>query len=253
LIAPALQGIYGASAEQLTAAAVFGRNGDRLPTGTRRRRLVAPINGMGELAERFAGWLKTRGVHFSFGRRVDAVDESVATLVCTSAPRAGPLVRPYAPKLGATLQSMPMTSLVTTTAFFPPHPGDIRGFGVLFPRGGAVDALGVLFNADIFAGRSRVRSETWISELLPSASDQEIGQRIRRDREILTGRSNEPIAVLTTRWPSALPTYGSAILEAESGLSELPPWLGLAGNYLGGIGLSKLLDIGRDSADRLCR
>ncbi len=60
---------------------------------------------------------------------------------------------------------MPLTSLVSATAFFSPHPQDLHGFGVLFPRDSGVSALGVLFNADIFPNRSTLRSETWISGL----------------------------------------------------------------------------------------
>ena len=38
----------------------------------------------------------------------------------------------------------------------------MRGFGVLFPEAAGIRALGVLFNTDIFEGRGRLRSETWI-------------------------------------------------------------------------------------------
>ncbi len=94
LIAPALQGIYAASVERLTAAAVFGRDGSRLPSGTRRPALIAPPNGMGELIERLVAWLSSRGVTFSFGTPVESLDESTTTIVCTNAREAGRLVRP---------------------------------------------------------------------------------------------------------------------------------------------------------------
>ena len=55
-----------------------------------------------------------------------------------------------------------MTGLETVTTFFAPHPEDLHGFGVLFPRGAGIDALGVLFNTSIFANRGSLRSETWI-------------------------------------------------------------------------------------------
>jgi oxygen-dependent protoporphyrinogen oxidase len=252
LISPALQGIYGAPAERLAAAAVFGRDGSRLPSGTRRPALVAPPHGMGELAERLTAWLSRRGVSFSFGTPVESLDPSVTTLVCTNARDAGRLVQPYAATLGATLRSMPMTSLVTATAFFDPHADDIHGFGVLFPRESGVKALGVLFNADIFASRSTLRSETWISGFSDSAipTDSAIARDLLNDREILTGRREEPVAMVATAWPSALPVYGDAVLTAESQLSELPTWLSIAGNYLGRLGVSKIVEgIGEIVAD----
>jgi oxygen-dependent protoporphyrinogen oxidase len=253
LISPALQGIYGVPAEQLAAAAVFGRDGRRLPSGTRRPQLIAPPNGMGEIAERLVDWLSRRGVSFSFGTPVGSLDESVTTLVCTNAREAGRLVRPYAPRLGDTLRSMPLTSLVSATAFFSPHPQDLHGFGVLFPRDSGVKALGVLFNADIFPGRSTLRSETWISGLDGSTtvSDAQIERDLLADRESFTRRKDRAIALVATVWPSALPVYDVAVLDAESQLSELPPWLRLAGNYLGRIGVSKLLDVGGEAVRRL--
>jgi oxygen-dependent protoporphyrinogen oxidase len=253
LIAPALQGIYAAPVERLTAAAVFGRDGSRLPSGTRRPALIAPANGMGELIERLVAWLSSRGVTFSFGRPVESLDESTTTIVCTNAREAGRLVRDYAPRLGVTLQSMPMTSLVTATAFFSPHAQDLHGFGVLFPRDSGVSALGVLFNADIFPNRSTLRSETWISGLDGSTtvSDAQIERDLLADRESLTRRKDRAIALVATVWPSALPVYGGAVLDAESQLSELPPWLRLAGNYLGRIGVSKLLEVADEAVRRL--
>lgn len=251
LISPGLQGIYGAPASQLDAAAVFGVDGRRLAARSRRSRLVAPASGMGELPQRLVERLIARGVAFSFDRRLEALDVSVSTLVCTNGPEAGRLIECHAPRLGALLRGMPMTSLVTTTAFFAPHSRDVHGFGVLFPRGSGVRALGVVFNTDAFDGRSAFRSETWIANLGESQSDDDIHDQLLSDREQLTRRRDTPIALVTTRWPRALPLYGRSILEAVSLRSELPPFLEVAGNYLGRIGLAGLVGIGREAADRL--
>jgi protoporphyrinogen/coproporphyrinogen III oxidase len=250
LISPALQGVYGAPADVLTAAAVFGPDGSRLPSGTRRPALIAPPGGMGELIERLVNWLRRRGVSFSFGTPIETLDPSVTTLVCTNATAAGRLVQPHAPRLAATLQSIPMTGLVTATAFFAPHPQDVHGFGVLFPRGAGVNALGVLFNADIFEGRSALRSETWISGLSDASAptDDQIARDLTADREVLTGRRDPPIAIVSTRRPAALPVYGHAVAAAQDQLGELPGWLLLAGNYLGRLGVSKLVDVASEIA-----
>ncbi len=156
VIAPALQGIYASPPDALSAHAIFGKRGPA------RGKLVAPPNGMGELIDALYQGLRARGVTFDFGAPVDRIDAAQPTVICTNAPAAARLLAPGAPELSAAIQRIRMVSLVTITAFFAPRPDDLRGFGVLFPRTSGVRALGVLFNADIFSGRSALRSETWI-------------------------------------------------------------------------------------------
>lgn len=239
LIGPALQGIYGAAPERLSAEAVFGARAKR------RRGMAAPPGGMGELIARLHDGLVRKGVTFAFGSRVDRLDPATPTVVCTNVADAARLVSPHAPALGAVLTATPMTSLVTATAFFAPHRDDLAGFGVLFPRDSGVRALGCLFNASIFDGRSAVRSETWIfggdrdgTGLPPH--DGVVAQ-ILADRERLTRRRDEPLDVVVTRRVPALPVYDTSILAVRRHLPDLPPWLRLAGNYVGQIGVAALL------------
>jgi protoporphyrinogen oxidase len=119
---------------------------------------------------------------------------------------------------------------------------------VLFPRGEPVTALGALFPADIFPGRSTVRSETWIYADPPARDDSEL---VLRDRQVLTGRADPPIAIEVTRWPRALPVYDAAVLDAASRIADLPRWLVVTGNYLGRLGVAGLLQNGADAAARV--
>jgi oxygen-dependent protoporphyrinogen oxidase len=149
-----------------------------------------------------------------------------------------------------------MTSIVTMTIFVQPRPDDLRGFGVLFPRGTGVQAAGVLFNTDIFPGRSALRSETWIytgdeAARVPAEDAPAIATYVRRDRERLTGHDVEAVSWRVTRWLDALPVYGQSVLEAGRAAEDLPSWLGIAGNYLGRIGVSALLDRADAAAARL--
>ena len=105
---------------------------------------------MGQFIERLHDRLVERGVSFTFGEAVTAIDPRVPTVIATGAPAAARLIAPLAPELGAALARVEMLPLATVTAFYPPHPGDARGFGVLFPRASGFRALGVLFNSDIF-------------------------------------------------------------------------------------------------------
>lgn len=235
-VAPAMQGIYGAPIERLSAAAVFG--GLRRPRGGS----AAPPGGMGEFVARLAQNLRDSAVQFSMGAPVDYVGGSIPTVICTNARAAAPLVEPHAPRLAAALRAVEMTGLETATAFFEPHRDDVEGFGILFPRACGIEALGVLFNSCVFAGRGDKRSETWIYALPDAdAPATSVADRIAADREVLTTRRDTPLGVYATRWPEALPVYDSRILDLQPLLSELPPWLRLSGNYLGQIGISGLL------------
>jgi protoporphyrinogen oxidase len=154
------------------------------------------------------------------------------------------------------IRKIRMVSIVIVTAFFPSRADDLRGFGVLFPRSSGIRALGALFNAEIFEGRSRLRSETWIyGDLDPSAlpAENEASACVVQDRHRLTGRDDAPIAVYTKVHRNALPVYDRAVLDAHAALSSLPPRLAVAGNYLGQLGVSALVDSAAATALHLHR
>ena len=199
--------------------------------------------------------LVDRGVQLSFGARVETIEPQIPTAICTGAPAAALLLAEHAPDLAARIRAVPVAPLATVTMFFAPHPGDLRGFGVLFPEPTGIHALGVLFNTDIFERRGRFRSETWIvgdrSARITTWTDVALQKVLTADRERLTGRRDEPLAVHVTRWPAAIPVYNEAILDVKAGLASLPPWLALAGNYVGRIGVAALLDQGAEAAQRL--
>ena len=239
LLGPALQGIYASPPDALSARAIFG--------GTRvRGRLAAAPGGMTEVIAALVGRLEARGVVFRFNSPVRALDPGVPTVVATPAPAAAALIEPHAPTLAAAIAAVPMTNLLSVTAFFEPHPADARGFGILFPRGLGVTALGVLFNTDMFTGRGELRSETWIyGDVSAEVIDRlrgDLARTLRADRRVLTGRDAAPVACYPSPGPQRLPIYGPAILDVIDRLTALPPWLKLCGNYVGKIGVSNLIE-----------
>jgi len=236
LLGPAFQGIYGAQPHELSASAIFGKRRGR------RGVLAAPANGMGAFIDALCRRLADRGVPVRFRTPIDLLDSKGPTVVCTSVAAAARLLRHHAPGLSRAMASTKMTGSVTATSFFSPHHDDLQGFGVLFPRSCGVDALGVLFNTSIFDGRGPLRSETWIYPgPLADADDAHVTRRLTADRMILTGRDAAPIAVAVTRHDPALPVYGDSIASINQGLTELPSWLRVSGNYLGQIGVTHLL------------
>jgi protoporphyrinogen/coproporphyrinogen III oxidase len=248
-LAPAMQGVYAAPLDRLSAPVIFGRKRGKI-------RSVAPRGGMGEFVGRLADALRAKGVTFAPGLRLDAIASDTPTIVATSARVAAALIAPHAPAAAQAFARVEQTSIVTITIFLQPHHDDLRGFGVLFPRATGVQAAGVLFNTDIFPGRSALRSETWIytgdaAARVPADDAQAIAMRVRPDRAELTRRDAEPISWMVTRRIDALPVYGHAVLEAAEAADALPAWLGVAGNYLGQIGVSALLDRAEAAAARL--
>ena len=249
ILEPAMQGIYAAPARELSAATIFNarRRGPR--------EMVTPQEGMGAFQTRLHERLVDRGVRVVLGHTVDALDARVPTIVATDAATAARLLQPLAPAVSECVSRIRVAPLTTTTAFFDPHPEDRHGFGVLFPADSGIAALGVLFNADIFEGRSELRSETWIigdrGRGLTALTDEETRALLADDRANLYGRQQEPLAIHVTRWPRAIPVYDEAVGELSRHLDALPPQLALAGNYLGRIGVAALLAAAEDAANRV--
>lgn len=249
LLEPAMQGIYATPAASLSASVLFGAR------KRGRREMVTPARGMGELVGRLLEALKARGVRFEFDREIAALDPGMPTVIATNAPTAARLLAEAAPSLSRALDRIRVVPLVTVTQFFEPHADDAHGFGVLFPEASGVNALGVLFNADIFEGRSAVRSETWIvgdrGRELTQTPELEIVAMLARDRQRLTGRQQTPLATHVTRWPRAIPVYDRAVADVQQEMPALPGNVALAGNYLGRIGVAALLGLAEDAANRV--
>jgi oxygen-dependent protoporphyrinogen oxidase len=167
--------------------------------------------------------------------------------VCLSAGAAAKYLEDIAPDVSASLARIEMLSLATVTCFYPPDAAQLRGFGCLFPRDQGFRARGVLFNDLIFEGRGPAHGETWIfggaldAEVV-KLEDQEFAEIIAAERQRFYGRHDEALQIHVTRWPRALPHY---TIELERMLTTLPapsPNIALVGNYLGRIGLAKILE-----------
>ena len=249
LLEPAMQGVYAAPASELSAPVIFGRRRKGA------RRLVSPPEGMGQFIGRLHDRLRDRGVRFEFNVDVTELDARQPTIIATSAAAAARLLAPHAPAVSDAVAGIRTAPLVTVTSFFEPHPSDLHGFGILFPASVGVHALGVLFPCDIFQGRGEMRSETWIvgdrDRRLTSWSDTELRAVLAADRQRVTGRYAVPLSMHITRWAQAIPVYDDAVRRVVEAQSTLPPWLALAGNYLGRIGVAALLEQAAAAARRV--
>lgn len=254
LVEAALQGIYAGDPSRMSATLIFGRffnakvpNASPKPT---LRGSVAPPLGMGQLIEHLETHLRSRGVTIRYnsalalGARPDHPH-----VVATSATAAAEIVRGITPARAKTLASIFVAPVVTTTAFFSGTDPESRGFGVLFPPREQRKVLGVLKNNFIFKNRVKVGfSETWIAGGAASTdnvigeSDERVLKRIITEREVCFGRTDRIFVSKITRWPKGIPHYSIELEKQVPGLQGLEENVILMGNYLGEIGLSKILE-----------
>jgi protoporphyrinogen/coproporphyrinogen III oxidase len=260
LLTPVLGGIYAGDPERLSASLIFGRATlpDHLATNRpakgKLRGTVAPPKGMQQLIDGLVAHLEQAGVEFVFDFEAQPeAEEPVA--ICLSARAAGTCLAHAASEVGAALSGVEMLSLATVTSFYGPEAAGVKGFGCLFPRDQGFRARGVLFNDCIFEGRGPAHGETWIfgGALDPSVvdlSDQEFAELISKERKEFYGRHDEALDARVTRWPNVLPHYSIELERTLTNLAAPPKHVALVGNYLGRIGLAKILERAAYVADQ---
>jgi oxygen-dependent protoporphyrinogen oxidase len=260
LVAPAFQGIYATQSSELSATLVLNGIFNKKIKSKRGRwkGSVAPLDGMGDLIAK----LKTRfKIHYNAVVDLQKLQEQFhVVVIATDMHSAAILLEKENKTLASELSLMPRASLLSTTISFPQSTRRVRGFGCLFPHRENFESLGVIFNSDLFAKRGK-NSETWIMAGDQSQnSSQIILQKILKDRRRLI---NEDVSIQfceVHRWPQALPLYG---MELERFLkkhfrsdylvngAQVSKSVFLTGNYLGLIGLAKILSYNKRLAARL--
>jgi len=251
-LAPALGGIYAGDPDKLSASLIFGQATlpahlqTTRPARPKLRGVVAPPKGMQQLVDGLCDYLDRVGVEFVFNHEAQ-LTPGEPTIVCASARAAAEVLRDAAPQLSESLRQIEMMPLVTVTCQYDPAAAKLKGFGCLFPRHEGFRARGVLFNEYIFEERGPAHSETWIfggaiDPGIVEMSDQELIQLIGTERKRLYGEDHEPIGVHLTTWPQALPHYSIDLERILTTLPAPPANVGLVGNYLGRIGLAKLVE-----------
>lgn len=263
LLSPALGGIYAGDPDQLSASLIFGKAKlpDHLnttkPVKGKLHGTVAPPNGMQQLIDGLVDWLRKNGAEFVLNSDYETpVDQP--TVVCLSASTAAKCLDRIAPEVSQQLSKIEMLSIATVTCFYPHDAAQLRGFGCLFPRDQGFRARGVLFNDFIFDGRGPAHAESWIfggalDADVVNLTDDEFAQTIAAERERFYGRRDEPLEMRVTRWPNALPHYTIELERLLTTLPPPPPSVHLVGNYLGRIGLAKILERSAFVAEQLVR
>jgi oxygen-dependent protoporphyrinogen oxidase len=263
LLVPALGGIYAGDPERLSASLIFGsaRLAPHLqthsPAKAKVRGTVAPPNGMQQLIDGLCDHLHSKGVEISFETECGP-NPVEPTVICLSASAAAEYLANSAPNVATQLSDIEMLSLLTVTCFFDEAATQLNGFGCLFPRDQGFRARGVLFNTSIFEGRGPAHAETWIfggalDRDIVGLSDDQIRETLLNDRERFYGKTDTPLATHITRWPTALPHYSVDLERNLLHLAVPPPNIALVGNYLGKIGLAKILERGAYVVEKIAK
>jgi protoporphyrinogen/coproporphyrinogen III oxidase len=201
---------------------------------------------MQQLIDGLQNYLEKAGVDFGFNQDSTAKVGEHA-VICLSARAAAEYLAPDAPALSAALGDIEMLSIATVTCFYAMNAAKLNGFGCLFPRDQGFRARGVLFNDSIFDSRGPAHAETWIfgGALDPGVvklTDAEFAELIASERDRFYGRKDLPLDIYVTRWPNALPHYSIEFEKVLTTLPAPPDNVSLVGNYLGRIGLAKILE-----------
>jgi len=247
LIEPAMQGVFASYSDDLNAQAVFQSLFPSQLKG-RLKGSVAPRGGMQEWILKMRYYLKDKGCRFTLGESVSDPMKLEKLIMAVDLKELKSLVnRHKLPFLPHSLHTTRLASLTSVTFLYKKPMSALEGFGCLFPRKENFFSLGVLFNHNIFPGRaSGGHSETWIlndchrtfSEMSPLA----LHRYVQSDRARLFDSSDEPDESFIYPWPERIPLYNSDLLEFNQSIETEPPPFLLIGNYLGQLGLTRILN-----------
>ncbi len=246
VLEPALQGIYANELADLSASLILSPLFRRKKKNKKYRGLMTGSGGMQDVVNGLERVLREKGVriHLNSAPQLELLLGPVV-LALPASGAAAMTSRKY-PALSKMLGRIRMSTLVSATLFFDKPQKKYLGFGCLIPRGLGLQSLGVLMNSSIFNGRDQTYNETWIlggknAGSLLSYSDISLLNLIESEREQILGSKSPILGSRIFRWENALPAYDTE-LEIVLRELELPDDLYLHGNYLAGIGLSKILE-----------
>lgn len=241
ILSPGLQGIYATSAENLDTEIVLGPTLNKSKKG-KYQGIVAGRRGMVDIISALEKKCVENGVQIHVNQSYVFDESNTLVIVCTSAAQAVKTIASKYPLLAEKIKKIKMNHVLSVTCQIQGLSNRPKGFGCLIPRDQNISCLGVLFNSDIFEGRN---SETYIfsgeqAERLNSHSTAELKNEIFDIRKKLFNVSENIETLEKFYWPQGLPIYNHGLADFQNQL-QLPKNLYLHGNYISGIGLSKLV------------
>lgn len=289
MVEPLLSGIYAGDGETLSIDAAFPlmvileRSHGSLIRGVRaagkgrsgvRPGFVSLAGGISDLTDGLRSAVEARGVAIQTGTRIQSLqqrgsgftlDEKPfdAVLVATDAANAMLLLGTVTPVGAQSVAAVPLVSTVTVALAWPlaalGRPP--AGYGYVVPRREGRPALAATWMSSKWTGRTppgiatirvflgRTGDEGWVS-----ASDSVLVDTACAEVARTLSPRTEPIDVLVTRWPAAMPQYTLGHRERIDRLEravDAIPGLELTGNYQRGVGIPDCIREAMAAADRL--
>ena len=266
---PALQGVYGGASEGLSASLVLKGIFEKSkgPPPSSQRGTLYPQRGMESLIRKLCKKLQQEGVDMRKGASFRLEGESRGGLVLAlPAPQSAQLLK-YSTQsswiaLGKLLDTIEYGPLATVSLFRKPAKGDLRAYGCLFPQEEGFHSLGVLLTDGNFHDP---RTQNTVSErfifgrgknlALENCEKGDLLKLALQDRKRLYGGGLdhlEDLGSFVKIWLKALPIYSPSL---ERILKEMErkstPGLFLIGNYMGGIGLHKILEAAKNLPQKM--
>lgn len=245
VLSPGLQGIYAITADHLNAQNILGQ---MLKSKKEKYKgIVSGAHGMADIIQALEKKCLSLNVRILTNHVYDFSLPYDSVIVATSAKDAARTVMLQNKFLGAELEKIKMNHVMSVTCKVdksdrPP------GFGCLISENTKTRCLGVLFNSDIFAGRSRTEAsnETYIfsnqeAENLHRLNPDQLKTYMEKTRETLFKTNSTIQQIHTAYWPDGLPIYDQSMADFQSKFIIPENNIYLHGNYVAGIGLSKII------------
>ena len=258
LLEPAMQGVFACGIDQLDAQLVLSSLFTKRQRGSLKGS-VAPEGGLQDFIDSLRVFLERKGCDFVTNHNWQGEGGSSQQVIAVGLNDLKQLVAQGHLAMPASLESTRTASLTSVKLMFSGKTSMPLGFGGLFPREEKFNCLGVLFNHGIFDNRVPTggESETWIlNDALAPVSSMEhenVLELVYKDRTRSLQQPTPAHKVQVDQWSQKIPIYDIKLRKFISDLQDFEtPYL-FIGNYLGDLGLGKIIFKAQDNAKHIRR
>jgi oxygen-dependent protoporphyrinogen oxidase len=271
---PMLSGVYAGSAATIglrsavpTVAAALDAGADSLTEAVRRAlpgSTGGPVFGavaggyrvlLNELIERSrVRWVPAAVNALTADGRGWVLDDSTGdttradgVVLALPAPHTARLLGDIAPRAAAAAARVPVASAVVLAMAVPAGTPFPPQSGVLVASGEDLHSKAITLSSRKWGGRSgpellRLSFGRFGDDIARCTPDEQLQAWALADLDTVFGIRADPLGVLIHRWIDALPQYGPGHAELAAEVrSALPAGLGVAGNFLDGVGVPACL------------
>ncbi len=257
VLSPGLQGIYATTADHLNAKNVLGHL--LKPREEKYKGIVSGRTGMFDVISALEKKCLSLNVKINLNSVYDFTLPRDILIIATSNRDAAKMLMLQDKALSFSLGKIEMNHVMSVTCKVQKSMR-AKGFGCLIAENTETKCLGVLFNSDIFAGRSQNQdlNETYIfsgreAEIIDKLEDQELTDYMKKARKKIFKTDNPLLEIHKAYWPKGLPIYNQSLAEFQHTFIQGQNNTYLHGNYVVGIGLSKIIKNSQTIAKKIIK